>query len=144
MATPAVGAACLLLARATGAPGPRRGGGGGDQARPRRPQRAVRRRCVAELSREGPAPRPMPQLAPPLVPGSLAPPRDEPEPAREPASTPPPVPDGGLGDLDLGLELEGKSGASKSCCSLLIDMCVQIAADRFVQREMRLRGLVIS
>ncbi|XP_039842531.1 starch synthase 1, chloroplastic/amyloplastic-like isoform X1 [Panicum virgatum] len=106
MATPAVGAACLLLARAAGAPGPRRGGGGGDQARPRRPQRAVRRRCVAELSREGPAPRPMPQLAPPLVPGSLAPPRDEPEPAREPASTPPPVPDGGLGDLDLGLELE--------------------------------------
>ncbi|CAN6202434.1 unnamed protein product [Urochloa humidicola] len=103
MATPAVGAACLLLARAAG-PGPRRGSrGGGDQARPRRLQRAVRRRCVAELSREGPAPRPMPpaQLAAPLVPGFLAPPR---EPEGEPASTPPPVPDDGLGDLDLELE----------------------------------------
>ena len=85
-----------------------------------------------------------PRSAHPLAPGFLTPPRDEPAPAREPASTPPPVSDDGLGDLDLGLELEGKSGASKSCCSLLIDMCVQIAADRFVQREMRLRGLVIS
>jgi starch synthase len=109
MATPAVGAACLLLARAAGSgPGPRRGDGGG-QARPRRLQRAVHRRCVAELSREGPAPapRPMqPQLAPPLVPGFLAPPRD---PESEPASPPPTVPDDGLGDLDL--DLEGKSGS---------------------------------
>ncbi|OEL33344.1 Soluble starch synthase 1, chloroplastic/amyloplastic [Dichanthelium oligosanthes] len=100
MATPAVGAACLPLARAAGpGPGPRRGGGGGgDQARPRQPQRTVRRRCVAELSREGPAPRPMPpaQLAPPLVPGFLAPP-----PASEPASTPLPVPDDDVGGLGL-------------------------------------------
>jgi len=100
MATPsAVGAACLLLARAAGP-------GRGDRARPRRLQRVLRRRCVAELSREGPAPRPLPPalLAPPLVPGCfLAPP---PEPTGEPASTPPPVPDAGLGDL--GLEPEGK------------------------------------
>jgi hypothetical protein len=99
MATPsAVGAACLLLARAAWPAAV------GDRARPRRLQRVLRRRCVAELSREGPAPRPLPPalLAPPLVPGFLAPPA---EPTGEPASTPPPVPDAGLGDL--GLEPEG-------------------------------------
>lgn len=113
MATPsAVGAACLL-ARAAG-PGH---GRGGDRARPRRLQRVLRRRCVAELSREGgPAPRPLPPalLAPPLVPGFLAPP--SPEPTGEPASTPPPVPDAGLGDL--ALEPEGNY-----CLSQFSDGC---------------------
>ncbi|GJN00849.1 hypothetical protein PR202_ga18070 [Eleusine coracana subsp. coracana] len=102
--TPAVGAACLL------APGPGRADRGrasaAAPARPRRLRCVVRGRCVAELSREGPAPRPAAapaQLAPPVVPGFLAPPRTEP--ARAPASMPPPVPDAGAGAI--GLQPEG-------------------------------------
>ncbi|AQL01921.1 Starch synthase I [Zea mays] len=115
MATPsAVGAACLLLARAAWPAAV------GDRARPRRLQRVLRRRCVAELSREGPAPRPLPPalLAPPLVPGFLAPPA---EPTGEPASTPPPVPDAGLGVL--GLEPEGIAEGS-------IDNTVVVASEQ--------------
>jgi starch synthase len=98
MATPGVGAACLAPSAAAAAPRRR-----ADPARASlhaRP-RLVRRRCVAELSREGPASRPLHspanQLAPPLVPGFLAP----------PAPAPTTVPDGGLGEPQPEFQLQG-------------------------------------
>ncbi|XBI07447.1 starch synthase 1, chloroplastic/amyloplastic [Aegilops tauschii subsp. strangulata] len=70
-------------------------------------RRLARGRYVAELSREGPAARPaqQQQLAPPLVPGFLAPP--PPAPAQSPAPTQPPLPDAGVGELAPDLLLEG-------------------------------------
>ncbi|VAI82795.1 unnamed protein product [Triticum turgidum subsp. durum] len=70
-------------------------------------RRVARGRYVAELSREGPAARPaqQQQLAPPLVPGFLAPP--PPAPAQSPAPTQPPLPDAGVGELAPDLLLEG-------------------------------------
>ncbi|TVU12437.1 hypothetical protein EJB05_46084, partial [Eragrostis curvula] len=99
--TPAVGAACLLAPGHPGRKADRSRASASATASARPLRRVVRGRCVAELSREGPAPRPPApaQLAPPVVPGVLAPPRTEP--ARKPASTPPPIPD------DLGLQPEG-------------------------------------
>jgi starch synthase len=106
MATPGVGAACLAPSAAAAPPRRR-----ADPARASlhaRP-RLVRRRCVAELSREGPASRPLHspanQLAPPLVPGFLAPPA--PAPAQAPAPTPTTVPDGGLGEPEPEFQLQG-------------------------------------
>ncbi|XBI35656.1 hypothetical protein VPH35_121317 [Triticum aestivum] len=69
-------------------------------------RRVARGRYVAELSREGPAARPaQQQLAPPVVPGFLAPP--PPAPAQSPAPTQPPLPDAGVGELAPDLLLEG-------------------------------------
>ncbi|XBI33129.1 hypothetical protein VPH35_056492 [Triticum aestivum] len=71
-------------------------------------RRVARGRYVAELSRKGPAARPaqqQQQLAPPVMPGFLAPPL--PAPAQSPAPTQPPLPDGGVGELAPDILLEG-------------------------------------
>ncbi|XP_048560007.1 starch synthase 1, chloroplastic/amyloplastic-like [Triticum urartu] len=89
-------------------------------------RRVARGRYVAELSREGPAARPaqqQQQLAPPVVPGFLAPP--PPMPAQSPAPTQPPLPDGGVGELAPDLLLEGIAEDS-------IDNIIVAASERLV------------
>ena len=75
-------------------------------------RRVARGHYVVELSREGPAARPAQQLAPPVMPGFLAPPL--PAPAQSPAPTQPPLPDGGVGELAPDLLLEGTAVQSIS------------------------------
>ncbi|KAL5225683.1 hypothetical protein ABZP36_012322 [Zizania latifolia] len=95
MAAPAgIGAACLgpvvgPVGRATARAAPRPG-----------LLQRVRRRCVAELSRDGTAPRPLPPapLVQPIpLPSFLAP--APPAPTQAPAPSPPPLPDSGVGEL---------------------------------------------